>query len=72
MDIFDATEYAYKNGYEKGFKEGATSGFSDTLLRAYLKLRHCKNKQKFIETAIEIVNDLGGNRFTTLYQNLPD
>ena len=72
MDIFDATEYAYKNGYEKGFKEGATSDFSDTLLRAYLKLRHCKNKQKFIETAIEIVNDLGGNRFTTLYQNLPD
>ena len=42
------------------------------LPKVYLKLRHCKNKQEFVETTIEIVNDLGGNRFTTLYQNLPD
>ena len=72
MNIFDATECAYKNGYRKGFQEGAAAGFSSILPKAYLKLRRCKNKQEFVETAIEIVNDLGGNRFTTLYQNLPD
>lgn len=72
MNIFDATECAYKNGYKKGFQEGAASGFSSILPKVYLKLRRCKNKQEFVETAIEIVNNLGGNRFTILYQNLPD
>lgn len=48
MDIYDATEIAYKNGYEQGMKDAVKHGrwiFETTNGREHMKCSNCLKSQ---------------------------